>query len=78
MPICRPFLKMKGLSSAAKRRVREGSTGSGTSFTTSHENVRQSRAYHDDDDIDVDSLGNIYCICFHQPFIIQGLFSEFY
>ena len=50
---------MKGLSSAAKRRVREGSTGSVTSFTTSHENIRQSRAYTDDDDRDVDSLGNI-------------------
>lgn len=59
MRICRPFLKMKGLSSAAKRRAREGSTGSGTSFTTSHENLRQSRAYPDDDDRDVDSLGNI-------------------
>ncbi|CAB4005474.1 Hypothetical predicted protein, partial [Paramuricea clavata] len=52
----RPFLKMKGLSSAAKRRAREGSTGSGTSFTTSHENLRQSKAYPDDDDRDVDSL----------------------
>ena len=52
-------MKIKGLSSAAKRRVREGSTGSGTSFTTSHENVRQSKAYPDDDDRDADSLGNI-------------------
>ena len=48
---------MKGLGSATKRRVRESSTGSVTSFTTSHENVRQSRAYPDDDDRDVDSLG---------------------
>lgn len=49
---------MKSLHSAAKVRVREGSTGSVTSLTTSHENVRYSKAYPDDDDGDVDSLGN--------------------
>ena len=53
----RPFLKNKGMS-AAKKRTREGSTASMTSLTTSHENLRQSRVFSDDEEKDVDSIGN--------------------
>ena len=46
--------------SAARKRVIEGSTGSITSFTTSHENVRQSRYIGDEEDRDVNSIGNVF------------------
>lgn len=45
--------------SAAKRKAREGSTGSLTSFTTSHENLRQSKAFVEDEDRDADSIGDV-------------------